>query len=395
MTRDSNDFTLGYARARRDLSCQYTLGFYDRDPEDDRRHEIRVRVRRPGARALHPASYQFRSPSRKAESRIRSAFIAPEFFPGGPLRAQLFPVRPNTGKSWDGLLAVEFPVRLDGGEGEWTVREFGATLRDGSRVAHSFNRRISIRSQDAKGSDRKVHFVERLGVAPGSYTLTAVMTKVGGEDPYTARVSVEVPEIPKDELLLLGPILGKRAESDLVVFGGQWVSGQRGQGKPGVDYIPEREFGDRRLSDSLPPRASGRTSDPSLDRVGTMASFEPLLIHSAERPETLIALSQACSVKAKPASGEIRRQLTAESGEVIGNLAPVTYSLEGGQHAGCESIIDVLPTSGLQPGRYVFTVSATTPAGERVVEQGFVVRADDPTRPAPQDQQSTLPVQRE
>jgi hypothetical protein len=377
MTRNSNDFLLGYARAQRDLSCQYTLGFYDRDPEDDRRHEIRVRVRRPGARALHPASYEFRSPSRKAESRIRSTFIAPEFFPGGPLRAQVFPVRPNSAKSWDGLLAVEFPVRLDSGEGEWAVREFGATLRDGSHVAHSFNRRISIRSQDAKVSDRKVHFVERLEVAPGSYTLTAVMTQVGGKDPYTAKVSVEVPEIPKGELLVLGPILGKRAEGDVVVFGGQWAS-DRAKGKPGIDYIPKREWANQSLSTS---KETGRTSDPSFDRVGALASFEPLLIHSAKRAETLIAMSQACSVKAQPVSGDIRRQLTTEDGTVIGTLAPVTYSLDGGQRATCESIIDVLPTSELRPGRYVFTVSATTPAGERVVEQRFVVRADDPTPP--------------
>ena len=53
LTRFTNDFSLAFARAQRDLGCQYTIGFYLRDDGNvDRPRRIKVNVLRPGLRAV-------------------------------------------------------------------------------------------------------------------------------------------------------------------------------------------------------------------------------------------------------------------------------------------------------------------------------------------------------
>ena len=75
LTASSNDFTIGYARARRDLGCRYTIGFYDRKPEEDRTHALRVESAVPGLIVHHASSYSF--PSREARRRmtVQAAFM--------------------------------------------------------------------------------------------------------------------------------------------------------------------------------------------------------------------------------------------------------------------------------------------------------------------------------
>ena len=65
MTRGSNDFSLGYARAQRDLGCKYTIGFYLRPEHGSRPRQITVDVRQPGLRALHPERYRLPSKCRR------------------------------------------------------------------------------------------------------------------------------------------------------------------------------------------------------------------------------------------------------------------------------------------------------------------------------------------
>ncbi len=93
LTQNTNDLTLGVARAERDLECRYTVGFDDRNAKDDVRHEVVVRVSKPGLRAVHPTAYAFRSREARRWSLTKTAFTAPELFassvvrdgrPGGP-----------------------------------------------------------------------------------------------------------------------------------------------------------------------------------------------------------------------------------------------------------------------------------------------------------------------
>ena len=82
-TEDSNDLTLGYARARRDQACVYTIGFYADNVVLDKVRSITVRVRRPGMRAIHPSKFVLRSDSEKRVSQLKAAWLAPEMFQTG------------------------------------------------------------------------------------------------------------------------------------------------------------------------------------------------------------------------------------------------------------------------------------------------------------------------
>ena len=91
-TERSNDLTLAYARAQRDLACVYSLGLYV-SPKEDTPQGITVRVHRSGMRAIHPNQYIFRSKAKQKESLLQAAWVAPQMFQSGLVRAHLFPVR--------------------------------------------------------------------------------------------------------------------------------------------------------------------------------------------------------------------------------------------------------------------------------------------------------------
>jgi hypothetical protein len=332
MTRNTNDYTLGYARARRDRGCLYTLGFYDSDPRDFVRHEVRVDVLRPGLRALHASSYAFRPAESKTESRIRAAFVAPGLFQSGVVRAHLFTLQPASPKTWACMIAVEFPVSLADGRGAPVERDFGAILRDDSQVTHTFNRRVSLRARGRGGpTTRRVSFVEPVELRPGSYTLTAVMSEPGSDVPYTAEARIDVPPVPIGELFVTGPVLGRRAGDDVVVFSGA----------------------------SAGPKGTKERKAPevfSSDRVGSAASFQPLLVHRVEGTDPLVAITQACLVKAGRARGAkaLERVLLGGDGTPVGGLPALDLRLEGDGPVRCQTVVDVLPVSDLEPGPYLF-----------------------------------------
>ena len=79
-TEHTNDLTLGFARAQRDLACVYSIGFYDDNPLEDTVKNVSIRVRRRGLQAVHASKYIFRSRGAKLESRLRAAFLSPELY---------------------------------------------------------------------------------------------------------------------------------------------------------------------------------------------------------------------------------------------------------------------------------------------------------------------------
>ena len=86
---------------------------------EGRPRRLSVNVKRPGMRAIHPSRYVFRSDSEKRESVLRAAWISPEMFQTGVVRAHAFPLRPRSDQLWEALLAE--------GEGEAeAAREFPA-----------------------------------------------------------------------------------------------------------------------------------------------------------------------------------------------------------------------------------------------------------------------------
>ena len=287
---------------------------------------MKLRVRRPGLRAIHPSKYIFRSKSVQRESMLLAAWVAPEMFQTGVVRAHLFPLRPTDGNHWDALLAVSFTVPLADSAGGDAVRNFGATLHDGSVVMHELTRVITLRpdSPDVK-STPTVTFLDPVRVRPGSYTVTAVMSSPDSAEPHAWKIRVDIPEIPKKELFLIGPMLGRPAGPNLVVLGGT-------------------AFKD--------------------DAIGSENSFEPLLVQQLDDPIDLVAITQAClfdkKSKKKRRKGKsvpsVSRALLDPDGATVGDLDPVELTLEGVGHVKCTNLVDLLPVANVKDGEYVFEV---------------------------------------
>jgi len=321
LTRSSNDYTIGYARARRDLGCRYTVGFYDRNPEPDKQHQVRIETRRKGVHLLYAARYTFPSEKERRKLGLEAAYLVPRQFDGGGLRAHLFPMQPEDSKRWSAVLAVDFPVPVPDAA-DASTREFGAVLRRGSKVVHTFNRSITLQRHvgDSEGDAPRVTFVEPLVLPPGRYSLTAVLADPGGEKPFGAATELTVPPIPKHTAILAGPILGRRRGNDVVVYGGGDARGATG------------------------------------DRVGDRAAFRPLLIDDVDRDEPLAALTQVCILgpRAKDGPWSLSRRLDTADGVSAGTLADLTMNASPGSGVQCERLFDELPVPRLKPGSYTF-----------------------------------------
>jgi len=320
LTRGSNDYTVGYARARRDLGCRYTLGFYDRKPEADKRHVVTVEGKRPGLRLHYASRYTFPSKQERRKMSVEAAYLVPKQFEGGGLRAHLFPVQPTAAKTWNAILAVDFPVAFAGATSAST-REFGVVLRRGPDVVHTFHRSIALeRARDGQAGAPRVTFVEPVTLPAGRFALTAVLIDPSGEKPFGAAIELTVPPVPAREAILAGPILGRRRGNDVVVYGGGDARGAAG------------------------------------DRVGDRDDFRPLIIAEVDRAEPLAALTHACVVRPKAKDGpwSIARGLETGEGVAAGSLANVALRAPARARVHCERLLDEIPVPQLKPGKYTF-----------------------------------------
>jgi hypothetical protein len=327
--------SLGYARARRDQACIYSLGFYVDDFAEDRIGDVTVCVCRKGMRAVHPSKYVIRSKERKRISMLKAAWISPEMFQSGLVRAHVFPMRPASDDAWSVVLAVSFPVPLAETGGANARREFGALLQQGAKNIHSFARSIALQpdSPDVTTAP-EVTFLQSLELAPGPYTLTTVLSDPAGTVPHATRIEIEVPEILEREPFLVGPVLGRRSGSNIVVTGGG--------------------------------------AEPDADKISDPAGFQPLLVQQVDGPVDLVALTQACVVGSKryfkkkgdQPTGVVDRKMRASSGESIGQIEPVEMTLEGEGQVRCATLVDVLPASRLPSGEYEFEAALSAQEGD-------------------------------
>jgi hypothetical protein len=353
LTRNSNDPTVGYARARRDLGCRYTVGFYDSQPEADKQHQISVNSRREGVRLIYAARYSVPSEQTRRRQALDAVFLVPQQFDGGGLRAHVFPLQPQDAKLWNAALVVDFPVELPH-SGREATREFGVVLQRGTDILHTFNRSISVSAndEDSEGDTPRVTFVEPVTLPPGNYALTAVLVLAEGDmKPFGHVADLTVPPLPKREAILTGPVLGRRRGNDVVVYGG----------------------GDAKGADG--------------DRLGARDAFRPMLIDEVDRREPLAALTNACVFRPKANDGpwSISRSLETASGEPAGSLADVTFKARARIPLQCESLLDELPVQQLKPGPYTFravlAAEGSKPNQWKVAVAPFLV--SDPPPPAP------------
>jgi VWFA-related protein len=327
LTSNTNDYTIGYARARRDLGCRYTIGFYDHHPEADKQHRVIVKSLRNGVHLNYAARYTFPSEKQQRTLALEAAFLVPKQFEGGGLRAHLFPLQPQDAKRWNALLVVDFPAAIPKVESDSTW-QFGVVLHQGAAMVHKFDRSLAIKSQvnDPAGKATRVTFVEPVTLEPGGYSLTAVMAGPDDATPMGSVADLTVPKLPKREAILAGPILGRRRGNDVVVYGGGEARGAAG------------------------------------DRLGARASFRPLLDDEVDRAEPLAALTHVCILAPKRKDGpwSISRRLETATGGSAGSLADVSFDASKGTKVQCERMLDELPVSQLKPGRYTFRAVLAT-----------------------------------
>lgn len=292
---------------------------------------MRVESARDGVRLHHASRYSFPSRAERRTQAVRAAYLAPGMFEGGGMRAHVFPVEPKDSERWEALIAVDFPVPLEGGARAATQREFGVVLQRGSDVEHTFHRSITL-TPDAKSGgspERRVTFLEPALIRPGRYVVRAVLADPSSEKPFAAESEVVVPKIPKKQPFLVGPILGRRSGEDVVVFGG------------------------------------------TKDRVGAASDFRPLLVAEIGRSLPLGALTQACVVKPPKSEGPwiAERALMSEGGEAIGSAPGIQLSRDGKAPLVCRKVFDELPVDTLPLGRYTFQATLAR-ADATLVEDG-------------------------
>ena len=241
------------------MSCVYSLGFYVDEYEEDNPRTVSIRVKRPGMRAIHPSKYVVRSREEQRVSLLTAAWNAPDLFRTGVVRAHAFPLRPVAKDAWEVLLAVRFPVPLEGGVDQVSEREFGAVLRSGPHVAHRFDRKVSIRPLvETENLEPVFTFVDRVQLKPGEYELTVVMGSPGSVEQHAERATIIVPKVPRKELFVAGPTLGRAVGDELVVY------------------------------------AEG--TDSAADRRAESDGFIPLLVQYIDEPLDLIFLTDTCFV---------------------------------------------------------------------------------------------------
>jgi hypothetical protein len=328
LTNNTNDLSLGFARAQRDLGCQYTLGFYLSDEIKDTPRNVSVRMLRDGLRALHPDKYLLRSDSAKRESSLSAAFLAPSMFQTGYVSAHIFTLQPKTKQSWETLVAVSFPVKFNETNLESTI-DFGAILHQGSKVTHVFNRRVTLRQQAGAGNrERRFMFLEPVDIKPGTYELIVVMADAVIEGrPEALRINLDVPEITARELMLVKPILGRPRDENIVV---------RGDG---------------------PSKGREKTDSEKLalhDIVATRGSFEPMLVQRLENVDEVLSRNKACLVARKTApAANIERIVTPEEDDEPFNLPSVPLALAEEGKVLCQNVFEILPGDRIDDGRYL------------------------------------------
>lgn len=253
---------------------------------------------------------------------VQAAYLVPEMYDGGGMRAHVFPLQPNDATHWDALVAVDFPVPLARRRDATSRREFGVVLQRGSEIAHTFHRSITLQSTgEGEGTiERRITFLEPATIRPGRYVVTAVLSDPSSDRPFTSKVEISVPEIPKRDAFLTGPILGRRSGDDVVVYGRK-----DGGGAPA-------------------------------DHVGHRTSFRPLLVSEVNRDQPLAALTHACVVAPRRGGGPwvAARTLLTEGGSVGGAVPDIEFARDGKDIVQCRRLFDELPVNALRLGRYTF-----------------------------------------
>ncbi len=329
-TGATNDVTLAYARAQRDIGCTYTIAFKDpgRRAGSSRRVTIRLRAGPRGARVVHPDYYVRRSREAKLESVRKTATMAPHIFENGRLSANYAVLEAMKENSWRTVVGVELRPSTSTwlpAPQRWRLQ--GLLRRLNGTVVRRFEREIDVPATDpATGITPAVRLFHELVAPAGEYALSVVATAPDEDDPIAATRLVTLAETPYQGTFVLGPILGR---SDASAEG---------------------------------PR------------------FEPLFEQKAVRGEPLQALSVFCvgGVEDRNVTTMTRWISTAE-GTDVHRYEGVPVRLTSGGYVRCGQVIDPVSTRELSPGRYrMHALAQSAGVSTETRETEFVVGDESP-----------------
>jgi VWFA-related protein len=328
-THNTNDLTLAFAKAQRDLTCRYAIGYYA-DPDVQRKaRTVQVRVNKGGYEVRAAERIRLWSDAERERSMLRAAFADPGLNDDPLMRAYGFPFRPMSAKSWETLLAVSFPLHV---EPEGEKRLLGASIDADHINLDAGSMEIEIGGlRSGEPGVRPVTIYGARKLKPGPHTLTVAIAEPGEERVGTTKIGFMVPEVPKDRLVLRGPLIVRVDE------------------------------------DSFRMRVDDKAvADSQLDDLIGDAGFVPALVSQMEPTDSLVAGWQLCFVgKSPPVEATIEGWITAD-GETVHRLDPVPLALEGKKKLHCQGALDEIPAGTLPVGRYRFEVAVYGAEGEEL-----------------------------
>ncbi len=297
MTSETNDITLAYAKAQRDMRCTYTLGVEDTGGKLDDKRRLTIKLnKRKDLRVIY-AQYFFRqSAESRAKSLRRTAGLAPELFESSDMRASHFVIGVQPKGSWRTVFVLQIGLEAEELHAEgrrWQLTGF-LRKRNGT-IVESFERDLQLSGPTV--------LYEPLEVAPGEYAFSAVISASDATSPRSATRLVKLAPPPLEGPFLLGPILG-------------W--------------------------------------SPAASRSGV--GFQPALDNALQAGQPLESMTVLCLPGAQPSSGEaaIERWIVTAGGDRVQSYERRASEFAGRGGTVCTEVVDHLPTMHLPQGSYEF-----------------------------------------
>jgi VWFA-related protein len=328
--RGAKDLSLSYARAQRDLSCRFTLGYRTTAENAARPHTILIRPLIPKVDVHFPREHRVWSEKDLAASRMRAAYAYPARFEHPLVRTTVMPFRPTDRKAWDVFVAnhLPMPVGPDGAE-----LEIGATVtRIGDAKPEEFRRKFEVPTDPSGVQPVTVYADAKL--KSGWHTLTVVLTSPDVEGAIVSTESkFEVPEAPKRETFVLGPLIARVVKQGVLI---------RADDEP--------------------------TADTAVDRIlKDGESFEPLAVYDVSADERLILGWSICSSEKRVPTASIERKFVAEDGTLSLALDDVDLATEGSGSVRCHVLLDPIDAGALEPGDHEVKISVVATGSGKVL----------------------------
>jgi VWFA-related protein len=177
MPNFTNDLSLPYRRAQRDLSCRYLISAPVTPAKSKSPQKLSVDVTKHGLQVRSPEMVRLFPEAERQANRARAAYVDPGPYERPLVRAYGYSAAPVGIKKWDTLLAVNFPAPVGASGADVNIK---AAVRRDNTVVGEYKRTIHVDPPAGGGTSRNVTLLGDRALAPGQYDLTVVLTDAAG-----------------------------------------------------------------------------------------------------------------------------------------------------------------------------------------------------------------------